>query len=156
MTKRIAILALLTSTFALAGATGASARPAPAPSVKIGSTRGAGPSGCVQSAKRVGFTLDGGSSSIWTTGATVLLDGKAIAKKTWTVGVALVQQARQKEAFTVRVNLAHKRAGRHTLKLTGTFLQVFTRKSGTAHAAAPASLTGSASKRITKCAAFTG
>lgn len=137
--------------------------PLPDPTASIGSTRGAGTGGCVASNKVVRFTLNPLDSYYTFSGATVTLDGKRIASKSY-AGLVSASSGSPMRQFTVRVRLSELRAGRHRLKLVGTTYGLVGRHS--ANQASSVFVPGgpplfrgtvTTTRVITKCAAtFTG
>jgi len=129
----------------------------PNPTAKISSTRGSGAAGCVQSAKRVRFTIVPNWLYYTIHSATVQLDGRRIASRTYSPGSSILAKS-----FVATVNLSGLSAGRHTLKLTGMVgVPAGRRAARSASVYTPAMPPSHLGKvvqtaRITKCVAFTG
>jgi hypothetical protein len=121
--RKPVLLLAMAVTVALAVPTAASAGIAVNPIAVIGSTKGSGPAGCVAASKSVRFTLDPLTSPLFFTSAKVTLDGRSIYSTTYPIpsgrrahAAFIVPVVR---TFDVNVNLRPLKAGRHTLKLTG-------------------------------------
>ena len=140
----------------------AAAESIPNPTGKISSTRGTGSGGCVKSTKLVLFTLAPNWTYYQVRSATVQLDGKQIASRSYAAHFTVFNNGGIRK-FAVSVNLAHLKSGAHTLKLTGSIAIPAARHSGATTASVytpptPPSFLGKVvqTARITKCAAFTG